>query len=227
MSDGIYGRHRGLRQRRLVRSVVMTVLVAVAVITLGLITGGGRSSTEGAQHDAAVPEVVPPPTAGPLDVPGGEPDASAPTSPAAATTPASTPAAGQPVRTAPPAFVPISVQAEDPGNTLFGGAGVVDCSTCDGGARVRYITGVNRVVVRANANVAGTRTVTVVYETDGPRMLKVSINDGPPYVVTIDGTSWEAPRRLTFTATIPAGAVNVALFNEQSAAPDIDKITIS
>ncbi|WP_432990780.1 hypothetical protein [Dactylosporangium sp. CA-233914] len=127
----------------------------------------------------------------------------------------------------PPAFAPISVQTEDPGNTLFGGAGVVDCATCDGGARVRYIIGVNRVVVRATANVAGTRTVTVVYETDVPRLLKVSINDGLPYVTTVDGTSWEAPRRLTFTATIPAGEVNVALFNEEGAAPDVDKVTIT
>ncbi|WP_432837413.1 hypothetical protein [Dactylosporangium sp. CA-092794] len=138
-----------------------------------------------------------------------------------------TAAAPPPPPPPPPAFAPISVQAENGGNTLYGGAEATGCDTCDGGARVRYVGGENRVVIHATANVAGTRTVTVLYETDGVRILKIAINDGSPRVVRLDGTSWTAPLQLTFTATIPAGAVNVSFFNDEGPAPDVDKLTIT
>ena len=50
--------------------------------------------------------------------------------------------------TARPSFTPISVQAEDPGNTLSGGAAIVACATCEGGYRVRYLCASCRLVVR-------------------------------------------------------------------------------
>lgn len=130
--------------------------------------------------------------------------------------------------TRPPArFTPITVQAEDPRNTLTGGAAATDCATCRGGGRVRYICADCRVVVRATVPVAGARTVTVVYEADGRRSLKVSVNGATPRTWPVTGPGWETPRTLKFTADLPAGPLRLSLFNDESAAPDVDEVVIS
>ncbi|NLU79484.1 hypothetical protein HCA58_14050 [Micromonospora sp. HNM0581] len=138
----------------------------------------------------------------------------------------STPGVSQPTEPSqtPTTFSPVSVQAEDPGNSITGGAAVTSCGTCDGGARVRYL---GRVVVYLDVPTAGTRTVTVTYESDGARELKVAINNAAPSSFQVSGTSWQLPRTLQFTAAIPAGRVAVTLYNDTSPAPDVDKVTIS
>jgi hypothetical protein len=145
---------------------------------------------------------------------------------------AAAPPAKPPTTTAgrsPPAaaFSPISVQAERPGNALYGAAEVASCAACEGGARVRYIGGANEVVVFADVPVAGSRTVTVAYETDGLRVLKVSINGRAPIVFALNGVSWVEPERVQFTAVIPAGRVQIRLYNDESPAPDADLVVIS
>jgi hypothetical protein len=159
--------------------------------------------------------------------------ASATVSPAAALT-GTAPAANtggvattQATATPSPTFTPISVQAEASGNTLTDGAAVVSCDTCDGGARVQYVFLGRKVIVYATANIAGNRTVTVTYETSGPRTLKVSINGGAVNSFDVDGTSWVTPLRLSFTAAIPAGSISVTLTNDDGYAPDVDKVTIT
>lgn len=146
--------------------------------------------------------------------------ASGPTGPA--TTPGGTTAtAGGGV------FRPLNVQAEDPTNTLSGGAGVAVCDTCDGGARVRYLGGTAALTVHLNIPTAGTRAVTVEYECDGDRKLDVSINGGPAIVTTTSGTSWEVPQFYHFATDIPAGTVTMTFYNLSGPAPDIDKVTVS
>ncbi|MFI7023951.1 hypothetical protein ACIBMZ_14700 [Micromonospora sp. NPDC049900] len=120
-------------------------------------------------------------------------------------------------------FRPITVQAEDPGNTLGGGAKVATCSACDGGARVRYL---GELTVYFDVPAAGRRTVTVHYTVDGPRELRVSINDASQHTFSVTGTSWDSPRSVQFDASVPAGRVAVRLWSGRSA-PDIDKVTIS
>jgi hypothetical protein len=124
-------------------------------------------------------------------------------------------------------FTPITVEAEDPHNTLIGGAAPTDCATCRGGGRVRYICITCRVIVRTSVAVAGPRTVTVYYEADGPRSLKVSVNDAQPRRWPVTGTGWETPRSFRFTADLPAGPVRLTLFNDESPAPDVDEVVIS
>jgi hypothetical protein len=149
------------------------------------------------------------------------PPSTGPASPSATT--------GQPavMASAPGVFSPIAIQAEDPANTLTGGASAVACSTCRGGKRVRYLCAECSVEVKAVLPVAGARTVTVYYEADGPRKLKVKINGASPRTYPVDGPEWTAPQSFKFTADLPAGELRLTLYNDDSPAPDLDEIVIA
>ncbi|WP_326550856.1 hypothetical protein [Micromonospora sp. NBC_01813] len=174
------------------------------------------------------PSFEPPATPSPTrsDLPGIPPavgtpppvsPAARPTELAQPTTPVSTPVA--------PAFTAVSVEAEAPGNLLAGGAKVASCATCDGGARVRYIDSASYLEVYATLPVAGTRTVTVRYESDGERKASVQVNGGPVTVYPVAGSGgWGTPSAFTFEAHLPAGR-NTLRFSGLS--PDIDRIIIS
>ncbi|HTJ37564.1 MAG TPA: hypothetical protein VL738_30405 [Dactylosporangium sp.] len=127
----------------------------------------------------------------------------------------------------PAGFAPISVQAEDPANRLTGGASVVACATCRGGHRVRYLCPDCALEVRVTLPVAGARKVTVWYEVDGPRSIKVSVNGGPARTWPVNGPDWTVPRSFDFTADLPAGEVRLRLYNDDAPAPDLDEIVIA
>jgi hypothetical protein len=151
-------------------------------------------------------------------------------SPEAAPTPTPSGAASGPLfasAVVPAGFAPISIQAEDPLNRLTGGASVVSCATCRGGHRVRYLCPTCAVEVRFTLPVAGSRKVTVWYEVDGPRSIKVSVNGGPSRSWPVDGPDWSVPRSFDFTADLPAGQVSLRLYNDDSPAPDLDEIAIA
>ena len=171
---------------------------------------------------AAAAVVVPP-----LIAPDHRQRAIAPVpAPSAAVT---SPSPSAPVVTSAPAatFSPIAAEAEAASSILTGGAATTDCTACHGGGRVRYICNNCRVTVRTNVPVAGRRTVTIVYEADGPRFLKVSVNDGAPRTYPVTGPGWTTPRTFQFTADLPSGPLRVSLFNDESPAPDIDAVLIS
>lgn len=133
-------------------------------------------------------------------------------------------------RTTPPApsataekFTPVTVQAEDPRNQLTDGAATTTCTTCDGGARVRYI---GALTIYADLPTAGNRTITVTYECDGNRGIQIT-TDNRTWTFTVNGTSWETPKTLTFNAYLPAGRNALLFENDNHPAPDIDKLTIS
>jgi hypothetical protein len=145
------------------------------------------------------------------------PSAPTVTSSAPTVTPSATPAS----------FAPIAAEAESASSILTGGAAKTDCAACHGGGRVRYVCNSCRVTVRATVPIAGRRTLTVVYETDGPRFLKVSVNDGAPRTYPVTGPGWTSPRTFQFTADLPTGPLRISLFNDESPAPDIDAVLIS
>ncbi|MFD0746256.1 hypothetical protein ACFQ1L_33705 [Phytohabitans flavus] len=132
------------------------------------------------------------PTARPTTAPTSPPPvrATASSHPAPPRTQGPPPKPAPPRTSAPVRFSPVSVQAEDPDNTISGGARVTSCATCDGGARVRYL---GTVVVYLNVPTAGTRTVTVTYEASGEREITVAINSAAPRTFTANGTSWVLP----------------------------------
>ncbi|GAA1864491.1 hypothetical protein [Asanoa iriomotensis] len=162
----------------------------------------------------------------PLITPNREP-VLAPNEPS--TAPHTAAAAASPSGSASPAirFVPITVEAEDPGNILSGGAAATTCASCRGGRRVRYLCIACRVTVRTTVPVSGRRTVTIVYETDGDRALKVSVNGAPARTWQVTGTDWTTPRSFRFTADLPAGPLRLTLFNDETPAPDVDQVLIS
>jgi len=166
------------------------------------------------------------------------PDSAAPApSSSAAVTPSSTAVAPSSALVAPQAsassalsaarFTPVTIQAEDPGNLLTGGASVVTCATCHGGGRVRYLCNTCTLVVRTALPVAGSRTITVGYEVDGPRFIKVSINGAPASSWPVTGPEWTVPQTFRFTAQLPAGDLRLTFFNDESPAPDIDDVIIA
>jgi hypothetical protein len=149
--------------------------------------------------------------------PAQAPSAATVTPSAPTVTPSATPAS----------FAPIAAEAEGASSILTGGAAKTDCAACHGGGRVRYVCNSCRVTVRATVPVSGRRTLTVVYETDGPRFLKVSVNDGAPRTYPVTGPGWTSPRTFRFTADLPTGPLRISLFNDESPAPDIDAVLIS
>ncbi len=148
-----------------------------------------------------------------------EPPARATNAPAPTTTPTRTPLA---TKSPDAMFRPLSMPAENA--VLSDGARIVDCATCDGGARVRYV---GRVDARFDVPVAGRRTITIRYQASGTRRLAVALNGGTPVAeLRLTGSDWKTPRTATVEADIPAGAVTIILTSGGGGAPDIDTITI-
>ena len=125
-------------------------------------------------------------------------------------------------------FGPIAVEAEYAANIVSPGATIEACGQCSGRFRVRGLTGPVGLVVPLDVPVAGTRTVTVVFEAEGVRHLVVAVNDAIVFDRDVTGPDADTPQSISFEAFIPAGAVRVALdVAEHVSGPDIDRITIS
>jgi hypothetical protein len=124
----------------------------------------------------------------------------------------------------------VAVEAEAAGNTLAGAVAVATCSTCSGGAKVRFIGNsaanyetVNNVTVAA----AGNHELTITYEVDGARTFSVSVNGGSAIQVPVSGTSWSTPASTTVTVALAAGANTLTFANPSAYAPDLDRISVS
>ncbi|RKR87627.1 hypothetical protein BDK92_1918 [Micromonospora pisi] len=183
----------------------------------------GPTGEQGSPGPSVTAPVTPTPTRSRSTT---SPEAIRPTSDPGATTPRPAESRGAPP-TSPTAqpFPQIVIQAEDPRNELLG-AQVVRCGTCDGGYRVRYIGDGNHLVMHAQVPVAGPRTMGVVYESDGPRTLMVSVNGGPPQVRQVTGGSWETPALVTFQIVLPSGSVDIRFYSDAGPGADVDKVII-
>ena len=126
----------------------------------------------------------------------------------------------------PPTFAPIIIEAEARSNQLIGGAMPVGCATCSGGYRVRFIAFLAEVVLIATIPAAGSRTITVTYESDGPRLMKVSANGVEIAARWITGDGWESPHTFVLNATLAAGPLHLSFYNDAGPAPDLDKAVI-
>jgi len=126
-------------------------------------------------------------------------------------------------------LTPIRIAAASSGNDLFGTAEAVQCSTCMSGSRVRYIAGASGVVVNVHGvPSAGNRTMTVFYESDGPRTFEISVNNGAPVVRNLPGKGdWNTPASTTLTIVLPAGDSTIRFSNPTGNAPDLDEIVIN
>jgi hypothetical protein len=120
------------------------------------------------------------------------------------------------------------IAAGDPANTQIH-THVIDCVTCAAGSRVQYLgEGHTTVVNLRKVPVGGRRTMTVVYESDGPRTLDITVAGGPVISRTLSGAGdWVTPARVRIPITLPAGSSRIVFFNNQGPAPDLDQILIS
>ncbi|MEV6521890.1 CBM35 domain-containing protein [Longispora sp. NPDC051575] len=120
-------------------------------------------------------------------------------------------------------------KADDPGNTLAGGAKVQACTGCTDGNVVGYLGGGGTLTFNNVGAVApGAHQIRVVYVNgEAARTADVSVNGGTPATATFPGTGdWNTPRTLTLTANLAAGANTVRFANPGGWAPDIDSITV-
>ncbi|MEV0133541.1 hypothetical protein AB0H83_34385 [Dactylosporangium sp. NPDC050688] len=229
--------------RSLAVALVFGLIMAFAMVTIRSTASGRQSGppagllTTSTATDPLNGPPANPPSASSLTGGSSGPATASPSPPAAPTSAAAAPAPTSPVRpstpaatrttTRPPVFTPVVIQAEAPGNNLIGGAQVWPCATCDGGGRVAHIAGTARVILRTTMPAAGTRTVTVTYESDGLRLIKIAANGTETAQRWVTGPGWETPQTFVFTAELPAGALQLAFYNDAGPAPDIDKVVIS
>jgi polygalacturonase len=122
---------------------------------------------------------------------------------------------------------PTTIEAESA--ALSGAAASAACSTCSGGAKVRFIgngTG-NFVTFTVNASTTGSHQLTIGYEVSGTRDFFVSVNGAAGTDVPVSGTSWSVPATTTMTVPLHAGVNTIKLYNDTANAPDLDYLTVT
>ena len=125
-----------------------------------------------------------------------------------------------------------SYEAEASTSVLAGGAQVVSCSACSGGARVGYLGGSGTLTMKGvTVSAAGKYTVTVAYTNGDASSLKLMLSVNGGTAVTFTGAptaNWDTPSTGTITLTLAAGSNNILFSNTGTTGdvPDIDKITV-
>nr|WP_042188230.1 alpha-L-fucosidase [Kibdelosporangium sp. MJ126-NF4] len=120
-------------------------------------------------------------------------------------------------------------EAEDSRNE-FGSTGLTGCGACSGGEKVRNIGGSPDALVRfddVTVDSAGQYALYIDFTVNGPRSFFVSVNGGPSTEVKVDGIGNNTPYTTTLPVTLNAGANSVTFANDQSGAPDLDRISLA
>lgn len=118
-------------------------------------------------------------------------------------------------------------EAEDSRNRI-GSAGITSCASCSGGLKVRNLGGsVNAFVQLDNVmvGVAGTYTLFIESTVNGTRSFMVSVNGGAPVEVSVTDVGNTTPRTSTLQVQFQAGANTIKIYNDQDAAPDLDRVS--
>jgi len=127
-----------------------------------------------------------------------------------------------------------SYEAESNNNTLAGGAVVLSCPTCSGGAKVGYV-GNNSGTLQFNgvsAIAPGSNVVTIWYTNgDATRYALLSVNGSEGTPVSFPSTgSFETVGSVQITITLNAGENNTLNFSNPITgnwAPDFDRIVVN
>ncbi|WP_308636392.1 DUF4832 domain-containing protein [Paenibacillus silvisoli] len=125
----------------------------------------------------------------------------------------------------------ISYEAEAASNTLAGGAMVVSCNSCSGGAKVGYI-GNNSGALQFNLTnilTAGTYTLLISYVNGdtSARTARISVNGAITDVIFPPTGSWNTLGTSQTTVQLWAGTNMILLSSQSEWAPDIDRIQIT
>jgi spore germination protein YaaH len=123
-------------------------------------------------------------------------------------------------------------EAEASSSVLAGGAKVVTCAACSGGARVGYLGGTGTLTMKnITVATAGAYIVTIAYTNGDATNLKImlGVNGGAGTTFTGAPTAnWDTPANGTITLNLAAGTNSILFSNTGTTGdiPDIDKITV-
>ncbi|MBT0773737.1 hypothetical protein KIH74_32630 [Kineosporia sp. J2-2] len=182
------------------------------------------TSTPAATDPTAVPTVT-------AITPTGQPGVTATQAPTATTssTPGSTPSAtatAEPPAPTQDAAAPVTVAAADEGNQRWLVTSTT-CATCVSGNRVIGIGLLATLTVPVESDTAGTRQLTIAYESRLDRDLYISVNGGSSQKVTVAGTgSFETPGWTTVSVNLQQGSNTIKFHNPIGLAPDLDQFQI-
>jgi len=191
-------------------------------------------STTGPAGVPTVTAVVPSSQAG--ETPSEKPTATGtPSSTPTAAKPSATETPAPPQSSSPPAdpggpavppVQPVTIAATDPGNQRWLVTGT-DCDSCVSGSRIVGLGLLATLTVPIDADSAGSRQLTIAYETRLQRDLYVTVNGGKAQKLKLPGTGgFEKPGWTSVEVELRAGTNNVIFSNPLGLAPDLDQITV-
>ncbi len=114
---------------------------------------------------------------------------------------------------------------------LSGTASVGGCGFCSGGAYVgNYGAGNQNAVTFPAVTVAkaGTYHLEIDYTTSGVRTFYIYVNNGPPTILNVDGSTFDSPVPVVIPVQLNAGANKIVITNPNPTgyAPGLDSITV-
>ncbi|TDD63390.1 DUF4832 domain-containing protein [Kribbella antibiotica] len=113
------------------------------------------------------------------------------------------------------------VEAENPANSLTGGAVTATCSACSGGSKVGYVgNGGTLVVNNLGTGTAGSHTLTLSYLTAESRSATIKVNNGAATSYTFAPTAdWNTVGTRSITVPLNAANNTVTITNPTGWAP--------
>jgi alpha-galactosidase len=114
---------------------------------------------------------------------------------------------------------------------LSGTAGLGGCSFCSGGAYVgNYGAGNQNAVTFPAVTVAkaGTYHLEIDYTTSGVRTFYIYVNNSPPTILNVNGSTFDSPVPVVISVQLNAGANKIVISNPNPTgyAPGLDSITV-
>ncbi|GLY18980.1 hypothetical protein Kisp01_59940 [Kineosporia sp. NBRC 101677] len=126
-----------------------------------------------------------------------------------------------------PAAQPITVAAADSANQRWL-VSAVDCATCVSGSRIIGLGLLATLTVPVESDTAGTRQLSIAYESKRQRDLYVSVNGGAAQKLTVEGTGgWETPGWTSVSVDLQQGKNSIKFHNPIGLAPDLDQISVN
>jgi len=119
-------------------------------------------------------------------------------------------------------------EAEDSRNAI-GSAGITGCSACSGGQKVRNIGGSPDAAVLfedVTVDAEGQYRLFIDYTVNGDRSFWVSVNGAAPVEAAVSGQGNSTMQTTTVPVSLRAGANTIRIFNDQEAAPDLDRLSL-
>jgi hypothetical protein len=123
---------------------------------------------------------------------------------------------------------PLPGEAEARQNPRTGGAKVVDCDACSGGAKVDLAGPGDSVTIQdVQAAADGAYRLTVHYTAAGTRSLSVSVNGGEARAVPVAGQRADLPETTSIAVPLHAGANSVRFSGGDTGVAGVDRISVS